>query len=887
MSNINFANPWLLLLAIPFLVVVITPFLLAVKKENKNIHNVLSFVCHIIIVICATFAIAGTSYEATVTETEVYVLADVSHSANRNLDLVDGYVYEIEKSLPKNSKMALIAFGKDYKLLSDLGEKTVSVKTAEVDTSATDIAGALRYASNLFDDGVIKRIVVVTDGRETSGSDSITSVVSALEEDGVYVDAVFIDDNIPTDVNEVQISSVDYTAYSFLGKEEKAEITVNSNNSEQTRIYIDVECNGEKSSYAQVLYRGSNSVFVPLDTSQTGNFDYTVTVRTENTDKDTSLYNNSCLFTQKVTDEVKTLFIGGSRADLAFGQRIYGADATYILDPSEIPFTVEELCLYDEIALSNFDVRTFMNANGFLSALETAVSKFGKTLTTYGNTFVQEGYFTPDPLLSSLDGMLPVSVGNRDKDTRLITIVLDISTSTNFQGRLKVARAAAISILETFGEKDMVMIVGYSGDMKILRPTSYLRDKQTVIAALQKYEPRNGTVLYSAMEYAYKEISSRSFQHKEMIIISDGLNSDNKADCITLAENISADKIVISALGIYPAGNANDDFLKNLVVNKNANGKGYYKSIQNEKDVDYTLQTVTEEMSEVKIEGDSYKAEIKRPQEKVLDGVSSLSAVNGFWYNSLKSSAVSVVTAKYYRDKLTSFDVPLYAYWSYGNGKVTSFTSDLNPESGWTVNWNGEDENAFLKNIEKVNLPKEKISSPFIISAETAGDKTTVTVTAAAYKTGAELIMKLTYPDGSTEEKSMYYDSENYVCEFVTETVGRYKLNLTCDYAGSVYEAEKNFAVSYNAEYDSFAAYSASSLYRIISDNGEISLDGSLKMDNSDSDSLVYTFSFTVPLMAVCVILFVIDIIVRMLRIQDIKSLFLRKNKKAEKGGSE
>ena len=78
------------------------------------------------------------------------------------------------------------------------------------------------------------------------------------------------------------------------------------------------------------------------------------------------LTNNNGLFAQTVTDERKVLFIGASASDVAAGRNIYGDnDVTYITDVAQIPLTVEKMCGYDEIVLSNFDVRTLNQAQCF------------------------------------------------------------------------------------------------------------------------------------------------------------------------------------------------------------------------------------------------------------------------------------------------------------------------------------------------------------------------------------------------------------------------------------------------------------------------------------------------------------------------------------------
>ena len=149
-----------MLVLIPLLAVCAVPFFIAVRKENANVHNVLSLVLHVIMCVCFTLAISGMNYEKVITETDVYVLADISYSAEHSLDKVQSSVNKIAEKLPKNSKMGVICFGRNYQQISDMGGGVPDIDKADrVDRTATDISSALRYAGNLFDDGVIKRLI--------------------------------------------------------------------------------------------------------------------------------------------------------------------------------------------------------------------------------------------------------------------------------------------------------------------------------------------------------------------------------------------------------------------------------------------------------------------------------------------------------------------------------------------------------------------------------------------------------------------------------------------------------------------------------------------------------------------------------------------------------
>lgn len=149
MSSISFDNVYLLLIAIPILAVVVVPFALAVRKDNRNGHSIASLALHILMAVVIAFAAAGTAVVTVITETNVFVVADVSYSANKNLDTVDGYINKLRGNLPRNSKIGIVCFGKDYELLTEMGGDIKSVKDSDVDQTETNISSALKYTGTL------------------------------------------------------------------------------------------------------------------------------------------------------------------------------------------------------------------------------------------------------------------------------------------------------------------------------------------------------------------------------------------------------------------------------------------------------------------------------------------------------------------------------------------------------------------------------------------------------------------------------------------------------------------------------------------------------------------------------------------------------------------
>jgi hypothetical protein len=212
------------------LALVLVPYFIAIRKENKSRSTVTALILHLITALIVILAAAGMSNVTVITETELYVLADVSYSMHDKLDVVDEYIAKVEDELPRNSEMGVITFGKNYRLHTPMGEEITSVKNNKVNASATDIASVIRYADSLFKDSSIKRLVVITDGMSTDPDEAkqLVRVIEDLKARGVYIDVMYVDTGLSEGATEVQISSVEFLASTYVDKATTADVFVES-----------------------------------------------------------------------------------------------------------------------------------------------------------------------------------------------------------------------------------------------------------------------------------------------------------------------------------------------------------------------------------------------------------------------------------------------------------------------------------------------------------------------------------------------------------------------------------------------------------------------------------------------------------------------------------
>jgi len=896
MINISFDNPFLLLVLIPMLALVLVPYFIAIRKENKSRSAAISLALHIVIILLVVLAAAGMSNVAVITETELYVVADVSYSTHEKLDLIDEYIEKIEDELPRNSEMGVITFGKNYRLHTAMGEKLTSVKNNKVNGSATDISSALRYADSLFGDSSIKRIVLITDGMSTDPDESkeLVRVIEDLKSRDVYIDTVYIDSTLDSEVGEVQISSVDFISSTYVGKESSLDVLVESSRSVNAILTLmkDGDPYLEKAVNLTVGYNVAN---FDLDTSEAGNHDYTVSVHTQN---DKSVYNNAIDFTQSVSDTISVLLVTASSNDISYVQKIYGGKAVvdaYVQptapkpthnnpnpkpDIFNVPFTVEDLCRYDEIIISDVDVREVNNCDTFIKSLDTVVSVFGKSLITVGNTEIQN---KDDNTLDTLEDMLPVRFDNNDADPKLYTLVIDSSRSMEFKNAdyFVMAKLSAKYLLGLLNENDYFSIVHFSGEVyplvapKVASPENIA----SALADVNKLEVTQGTMIGSALKAAGEMMIPMSFSEKQLILISDGMSFEGgevlQDNPIEEAEKLKANNIVVSTLN---TGNTEgEDTLESIAFS----GGGEYYFCQSSGDLeDLVLGEVADDVNASEVTGKT-AVTVKKPNDYVMEGITDIPDIYGYVFAKPKASAETVLEVDYTKPSGKVVQVPLYAYWSYGNGKVATLTTKLG--GAWVSSWSDGEGRTFLENLANTNIPKTKVDYPYTVNIDFDGVNSHVEIIPASPNPDAVVTVTVVFPDGSLAKERLTFDSYRYFFEMETGQTGKYVIKVNYQLLTKSYSSEIIHSIPYSPEYDSFRTPSPAPIYEFMRNNGNIFDDGEIRLEVDEGKVATYVLRFTVPFLAAAAILFVIDTVIRKLKWADIVSLFRRKIKEAKK----
>ncbi len=876
MNNINFSNPWLLLVGLGLLIVIFVAFFLLVKKDGFNFHNIASLVIHAVIVVMLTIAFSGMTLELNITETDVYVLADCSYSSKRNLSVIDDKIKDLSNNLPHNSKLAVISYGKDYEVVTNLGDKFSTVQNTTVDDTETNVKVALEYTTKQFNDGVIKRIVIITDGLETS-EESLSGLISNYESADIHIDAIFLDNTLKDDAFEYQVSSVKYNETTYLNRSEDAVVTIESNQEVDNAIITLENNDGILETLKETLHKGTNTYTFELPTNVRGHKSYKVSVSDSNEeDCDFNPHNNSYSFTQEVSEKIKVLFISNDtdngENELKNFKSVYSSSTyeitSYVNDDANIPYLLDDLCNYDEIVLDSFNISAddFKdNASSFVTNLNLAVTEYGKSLHTFGNTSVQNS--TGEDELKTLGDMLPVSY-KATSETKSYTILLDISNSMLTISHLSIAKQAAIKLLNLLNESDYFTVIAFYGNNQIV--AQGLASASNIAKATETINNLSGkqaTNIQAALEYAYELMNTSNYQYKKVMLISDSLDYSNGSqdteaklkEFISNARDLNIDTDMICINENYDASGATSD-AKFAVANAIKSSGGYVAKIVTEEEVNGAkFGEITEREIEVyKKNSNGFTVKTNNKNSEVLNGIEVNQKVNEFYASSSKSSANTIISVK---DKNKTY--PLYATWNLGEGVVTSFTSTFTAYS------TGDAKN-FISNIVPTYTASNPNYSPYIMEALYQGSSILVTLKAQNVSSSVNITLDVKKDNEKLGTYKFSSNTSNYFTSFDINGVGTYKLTMNFNNVSIT----KYYTIPYYSEYNSFETSDSSYLYSLVTSDGKVVEDGSLVINNDNLNVIKYKYTFAPLMMILSVILFVVDVAIRKLKLQDIKSLF-------------
>ncbi|MBP3422852.1 MAG: VWA domain-containing protein [Clostridia bacterium] len=918
-------SPWWLLLLIPAVILTLIPYFKLAKRYRRTRNRIGSIVLHLTIMVLSILTLAGFQihYEIPNDENEIIVLVDVSDTEEQSKVKRDRFVeLVLEDSRYDNYKVGVVTFGFDQiyavPLTYDVDGIYQSYLNAELpDTTATNLADALEYTRGLFSNPQTAKIVLVTDGKETD-KNAGTTAIRAVASQGTKLDVAYVPSSFTG--NDVQVVGIELPNYHVNVNEECA-INVLMESNVSTTVNVRLQDVGEGNTVEETqsfeIVTGAQTISFDHIFTWEGlhelRFDVTVTggdsLQANNiysTYLNLEVYNN-ILILESVEGASQAL-----TSSMNDGLLVpYDFTVKHILD-EDIPKTVEELRLYDQILLNNISNEDLtLIGEDFSEKLEEYVNVHGGGLFTVGGHNKDgkaHAYNRKDMAGTLYQQMLPVQAINYTPPVGVM-IVIDRSGSMNSTDAygdvmLEAAKAGAAGCLQALSERDYVGVMTLDNFQASILPMTPRTQESKIRAAINSITPLDdgaGTVFTDAIFRAGTALRSLgNVDKRHIILVTDGEPGDEQESYESYVDSFyKTDGITLSVVLIGQTEGSSAYKAMESAVEK-GHGRLYATNRTAELISKMKEDLNAPEITEVVVEEGGFHPIIGDATSPLVQGldrgqgvqnINKLSVtLDGFFGVKARSSANVVLMGDY--------EVPIYAQWAYGEGMVGSFMCDLN--NVWSQDFMA-DENGrqFIRNAVNNLMPTESIR-PKLMGFNLTEDNYTnqlsvfTTLEEGQYVkgeiirtvNGVSVVTSLNEEtQGNSEElrgmdcyvKSALKASNNYSrCEFIIKDTGTYRIVLTkYDANGNVVkengedvvvEIYKSFAHSeeYDATVDTMAVRENLSYLAERADGAVIKdLEDPVEVFEGFVTSLPHVIDPRFTFMIIAIVLFLMDIAIR------------------------
>lgn len=726
-----------------------------------------------LVLLCLILAALGISIRVGSSRTATVFVVDLSNSNEEHLEEAENYLRDAVDKMPSGNVYGIVTFGKntlvEQFLTSDGhygGLMTIPEKTA------TNFEDALSKALTMIPGEYNKRLVVLTDGKETRGD--INNMAQAVSAGQVELLTLMYEDE---EKDDAYIDSV--TLPSYLHPGDKYSITVMVESNYDTDAVITIY-NGSSQTEADNVHlnKGSNRfVFsgrVDTDADSGSMENLHVQVQAQG---DTCSENDSFSAYSVVEAPPRVLVISGLNTDVSgFASVLNAAGCDYsVVSALNAPDTINDMLDYKTIILADTYIDDL--PLGFLNNLETYVKDYGCGFICCGgeDSFALGGYRD-----TVLEMVLPVDMqlkGVNEMPSMAMVMVIDHSGSMLSEAdgvgmsSLDVAIKSATVAVDNLRNEDYVGVLTFDDKYEWQVEITKADDKSGIKESIKNIKEGGGTTIKPAVQEAYRAISQCDASIKHVVLLTDGMGeTDNFEDVI---KAYSDSGITLSTVAV---GTGSDvKLLEHLA--EGCGGRYYYTDMFS--DIPRIFA------QEVFLGGDSY----------IQNGEFSLSVLGGHeltnnlfvdgWPIIYGYISATPKTASSTVIKSAEKDDPILTVWQYGLGRTAAWNCDVSGE--WSGGFAGkEDYVQMWKRIVDYSTGNVSMGDDSV-NVVTVGEYTEVIYQTQDYGSETEIYVTLIDPQGESRDEKLHATAPGrYEAELSTPQTGLYHFNIRRTLGGEI-----------------------------------------------------------------------------------------------------
>jgi uncharacterized membrane protein/Mg-chelatase subunit ChlD len=676
---IGFSDPGWLWLAVPAAAVTIGGWLAASRTLPAG-RRWASLIVRLLLVSCLVLSLAGARLALPADRLSVVFLIDASASmldASRG-ELV-AWARDAVRTMPDGDRAGVVVFGATAlvdRLPSEVNELAEPASRPVV--GASDVAAAVRLAAAILPSGMQQRIVLLSDGNDTSGR--ADEAVAAAAARGIRLDVVLPADEAAA---EVLVDAVDAPAGARVG--ETVDVTVRLRSTVRTAATLRLLADGTTVATRPLeLEPGITTIPFSVTTSEPG---FHVLRAVVEPAVDRFAENNAADAYVLVSGPPQVLVATDDpiRAADLVGSLGAGSLEVTVVAGSGVPSSLTSLAAYDAVVLDNVSADALGAAT--MASLQVYVRDLGRGLVMLGgrNSYGAGGYLDT-PLEQTLPVYMTVRDRERSPDVALVAVVDrsgsmadchctgDSRDSANPSGtrgfeKVDIAREAILRAAEALAPTDQLGVVTFNENAHWAVRTAPI-DFGALEGGLG-FRADGNTNIYAGLKAAYDDLVRNPATLRHIILITDGWSTAGAYDEL-LADMRSAG-ITLSTIG---TGGGSAEVLRRLAEQS---GGRWYDAGDATTIPDIFLRETIRTAGEQVVE-ETFRPIPSAPSE-ILAGMDAgrLPELLGYNATTAKGSAsVALLTAR---------EDPLLAHWQYGLGRAAAWTSDVRQQ--WAARWIG------------------------------------------------------------------------------------------------------------------------------------------------------------------------------------------------------
>ena len=552
----------------------------------------------------------------------------------------------------------------------------------------SDLAGALRLAAGLVPPDASARLVVFSDGNETTGDAAQAGAeLAASPTSGVRIDAVPIAYRVGP---EVVVESVDAPPRAALESTITVRVVLRSTGDAAgvlrlTREGDPVDANGDApgTGLALVLAPGTRVVSVPIELPPgrvhrfEAVFEPALDAEGHPVGDGTLANNRGSAFT--ITPGRGSVLIvdgafDGRGGPLAGALRDAGLDVQ-VVPPVGVPRDVLAMQAYDLIVLQNVPAELVEpEQQGLL--VEYVRDLGGGLVMVGGPDSFGAGGWNGTPIAD----VLPVRLDLPDKlvvPEAAVVFVLDSSGSMGRpvmrspQSQQAIANESAALAIGVLDKRDLVGVIAFENSARLVVPLGPNDDPERSQSAVRSIMSGGGTNIPPALAMARRELAGVEAKLKHVIVLSDG-QSQNAEMMPQLAADMRAEGIRVSTIAV--GDEADLDTLRQTA----AEGGGAFDAVSNPNVLPRVFLKAVRVIRSPLVRETTFDPVVLPTGSALTEGLGQPPALGGLVLT--RARPEPTITYAMASDQ----GEPLLAQWPVGLGQVVAFTSDA---SEWAERW--------------------------------------------------------------------------------------------------------------------------------------------------------------------------------------------------------